>query len=86
MGIKIRILNEHLKKLPCRYWKDKPMSKQQLVDFFQDAQVSGHKAVMISAKSSIDLSIEQFQNYLSSGLAFEKDSETIVNYWGLEGA
>jgi hypothetical protein len=48
------------------YWEDQPMSDEDLKIFFQEAQSSGHKAVMISAKSSIDLSVEQFQKYLST--------------------
>jgi hypothetical protein len=57
--------NDHLQKICWCYWKDIPMSDGELKEFFQEAQTSGHKAVMISAKSSIDLSIEEFKNYLT---------------------
>jgi hypothetical protein len=57
--------DEHLQKICWCYWDDNPMSHEKLKEFFQEARSSSHKAVMISAKSSIDLSIEQFQNYLA---------------------
>ncbi|HEY9643000.1 MAG TPA: DUF6492 family protein [Coleofasciculaceae cyanobacterium] len=57
--------DNHLQKVCWCYWETIPMSHQELKEFFQAAQASSHKAVMISAKSSIDLSIEQFQNYLA---------------------
>ncbi|MCY7393069.1 MAG: DUF6492 family protein [Leptolyngbyaceae cyanobacterium CAN_BIN12] len=57
--------DDHLQKICWCYWEDSPMSHEELKEFFQEAQSSGHKAIMISAKSSIDLSIEQFQNFLA---------------------
>lgn len=57
--------DEHLQKICWCYWDGNPMSHEKLKEFFQEARSSSHKAVMISAKSSIDLSIEQFQNYLA---------------------
>ncbi|MGF1536444.1 MAG: DUF6492 family protein [Elainellaceae cyanobacterium] len=56
---------EHMMKLCHSYWSEKKMSSQQLADFFQQAVSSGHKAVMISAKSPTLLSIEQFQQQLA---------------------
>ncbi|PSB09292.1 hypothetical protein C7B76_25505 [filamentous cyanobacterium CCP2] len=58
--------DDHLQKICWCYWEEVPMTPEALKAFFQDAQSSGHKAVMISAKSGIDLSIEQFQNFLNS--------------------
>jgi Family of unknown function (DUF6492) len=72
LGEKAGHYDNHLQKICWCYWEDEPMSQQQLTEFFQAAQ--GHKAVMISAKSSIDLSIEQFQTYLSAGF---KSSEEV---------
>jgi hypothetical protein len=57
--------DDHRQKICRSYWKDYPMSHEELKEFFQEARSLGRKAVMISAKSSIDLSIEQFQNYLA---------------------
>jgi hypothetical protein len=45
------------------------MSNGELEAFFQEAQTSGHKAVMISAKSGMDLSIAAFQRFLNLGLS-----------------
>jgi hypothetical protein len=59
--------DNHLQKNCWCYWEDSPMSYQELKDFFQEARSSGHKAVMISAKSDTDLSIEKFQNFLTLG-------------------
>lgn len=57
--------DDHLQPICWCYWKDNPMLNDELEKFFQEAKSSNHKAVMISAKSSIDLSIEQFQYYLA---------------------
>jgi hypothetical protein len=57
--------DDHLQKNCWCYWEDSPMSDEKLKELFHEARSSGYKAVMISAKSSIDLSIEQFQNYLA---------------------
>ena len=57
--------DDHLQKKCWCYWEASPMSDEKLKEFFHEARSSGYKAVMISAKSSIDLSIEQFQNYLA---------------------
>lgn len=65
MGQKSGHYDDHLQKICRCYWDNRPMSDQELKEFFQSAQFSGHRAVMISAKSSIDLSIEQFQDYLA---------------------
>ncbi|MBD1851134.1 DUF6492 family protein [Leptolyngbya sp. FACHB-711] len=56
--------DDHLQKVCWCYWEERPMSNEELKEFFQEAQRSGHPAVMISAKSSLDLSIKEFQNYL----------------------
>jgi hypothetical protein len=61
--------DDHLQKICWCYWKDIPMSNTELENFFQEAKSSGHKAVMISAKSHMDLSIEQFQNFLAYPLS-----------------
>lgn len=78
LGEKSGHYDDHLQKVCWCYWEDKPMSQQQLAEFFQAAQSSGHHAVMISAKSSIDLSIEQFQNYLNSSSA--ESAEQVVKF------
>lgn len=57
--------DDHLQPICWCYWEDSPMLDDELEEFFREAKSSGHKAIMISAKSSIDLSIEQFQNYLA---------------------
>jgi len=57
--------DDHLQKICWCYWGTTPLSSDELKKFFQDAKTSQHKAVMISAKSSMDLSIEQFQSYLA---------------------
>ncbi len=56
--------DDHLQPICWCYWEDSPMSDDELGQFFQKAKSSGHKSVMISAKSSIDLSVEQFKDYL----------------------
>jgi hypothetical protein len=58
--------DDHLQKICQSYWEEFPMNEQSLKEFFQEAQSSGYKAVMISAKSSMNLSIEQFQDCLAS--------------------
>ncbi|MEO1144429.1 MAG: DUF6492 family protein [Cyanobacteria bacterium J06638_22] len=58
--------DDHRQKICWCYWREDALSTQELTTFFQEAQTSGHKAVMLSAKSSIDLSIEQFQSYLAA--------------------
>lgn len=65
--------DDHLQKICWCYWEDTPMSHEELREFFQEAQSSGHKAVMISAKSYMDLSIEQFQNFLASSSTFHRE-------------
>ena len=62
--------DNHLQKICWCYWEDTPMSHEELREFFQEAQSSGHKSVMISAKSYMDLSIEQFQNFLAPSSTF----------------
>jgi hypothetical protein len=62
--------DNHLEKICWCYWEASPMSPEELKEFFQKAQSSGHKAVMISAKSDMDLSIEQFQNLLALSSTF----------------
>ena len=57
--------DDSLQKICWCYWKDTPMSDEQLKEFFREAQESDHKAVMISAKSSMDLSIDEFQDFLA---------------------
>jgi hypothetical protein len=59
--------DDHLQKICWCYWQESPMSPEELKEFFQQAQVSNHKAVMISAKSHTNLSIEQFQSFLAPG-------------------
>jgi hypothetical protein len=61
--------DDHLQKICHCYWKEVPMSNGELEAFFQEAQTSGHKAVMISAKSGMDLSIAAFQRFLNLGLS-----------------
>lgn len=57
--------DDHLQKICWCYWEEVPMSNSELAAFFHEAQTSGHKAVMISAKSGIDLSIAAFQQFLN---------------------
>jgi len=57
--------DDHLQPICFCYWEDKPMSHEELKEFFYNARSSGNKAVMISAKSPIELSVQQFQNYLA---------------------
>lgn len=57
--------DDHLQKVCWCYWEDRLMSPEELRVFFQEAQSSGYSAVMISAKSSIDLSIDEFKQYLA---------------------
>jgi hypothetical protein len=60
--------DDHLQKICWCYWEEVPLSHEDLKAFFQEAQTSGYKAVMISAKSGIDLSLEAFQHFLSLNL------------------
>jgi hypothetical protein len=60
--------DDHLQKICHCYWEEVPMSNGELAAFFQEAQTSGYQAVMISAKSGIDLSIEEFQHFLNPSL------------------
>jgi hypothetical protein len=57
--------DDYHQKICWCHWEETPMSQEELRGFFAAAQASGHKAVMISAKSSVDLSIAQFQKYLA---------------------
>jgi hypothetical protein len=69
--------DDHLQKICWCYWEPRPMTHPELQSFFQVAQSSNHAAVMISAKSGMDLSIEEFQTLLAqrrSSLALEPDS------------
>ncbi|MBV9387181.1 MAG: hypothetical protein JOZ78_12220 [Chroococcidiopsidaceae cyanobacterium CP_BM_ER_R8_30] len=68
LGEKSGHYDDHLQKICWCYWEETPMSHAELREFFKEAQSSGHKAIMISAKSYMDMSIEQFQNFLSSSL------------------
>jgi hypothetical protein len=65
MGQQSGHYDDHLEKVCWCYWEERPMPEQELKEFFQAARSSGHKAVMISAKSSMDLTIQQFQQYLA---------------------
>lgn len=58
--------DDHLQKICWCYWEENSLSKQELTEFFQEAQTSGHKAVMLSAKSPVSLSIDQFRGYLAT--------------------
>jgi len=72
--------DDHLQKICWCHWETSPMSDQKLRTFFQEARSSGHKAVMISAKSSMNLSIDQFQNYLA--LTQPYNLQGVSNYSG----
>lgn len=65
LGDKAGHYDDHLQKICWCYWENRPMSDTELQTFFQEARSSEHKAVMISAKSSMDLSIAEFQRYLA---------------------
>jgi len=65
--------DDHLQKICWSYWEEKKLTDEGLKAFFQEAKSTGHSAVMISAKSSMQLSIEEFQTYLSyTGLFHSK--------------
>lgn len=57
--------DDHLQKICKCYWKEAIMSSKEINMFFQQAISSNHKAVMISAKSNINLSVEEFENILA---------------------
>lgn len=56
--------DNHLQKICECYWETEPMTPDELTAFFQKANAEDHKAVMISAKSSMDLSIAEFESLL----------------------
>ncbi|MCU0566907.1 MAG: DUF6492 family protein [Oculatellaceae cyanobacterium Prado106] len=72
LGEKSGHYDDHLQKICHCYWGTVPLAEPELQQFIQEAQSSGHRAVMISAKSSIELTIEQFQALLPSKIALSK--------------
>jgi hypothetical protein len=63
--------DNHLQKVCWCYWEDVPMTTEALHQFFEKARASDHKAVMISAKSGMDLSIAEFQTLLGKDASYE---------------
>ncbi|MBT9317474.1 DUF6492 family protein [Leptothoe spongobia] len=56
--------DDHLQKICQSYWKEESMSFDEVKEFVRIAKSKGFKSVMVSAKSDIDISIEQFQSML----------------------
>jgi hypothetical protein len=57
--------DDHLQKICECYWETDLMTPEELVAFFRRAKAEGYRAVMISAKSPINLTIEQFESLLA---------------------
>lgn len=64
LGEKSGHFDNHLEKICWCYWHEVPLPPAELKAFFQEAKSTGHPAVMVSAKSKTEISIDQFQGLL----------------------